>query len=201
MWLFCFLILFMSLFFFFFKCRYVGLCFEHLTSHCTLWCWILCFFCALEDGSIGPEMELKRFRHYPEKQNQSQGTPSDKHLLKPRVIYWFNWHAVHPLSIKRMWQISQAEQITSSNVCMHSARIYNQIFMNFFFLVCIFFFLRILNMGVCKYLFVWRDAQTCSSFMILSLSSFRMLQICRRSLHSFTFRSLQTAEDKKNLLA
>lgn len=125
---------------FVFKCRYVGLCSEHLTSHCTSWCWILCFFCVLKEGSIGPKMELKRFCHLLEKQNQSQGTPSDKHLVKARVIYWLDWRAVHPLSIKSMRQISHAERLTSLTVCMHSACICNQIFMNdFFFDVCSFF--------------------------------------------------------------
>lgn len=151
-------VLFFDLFHvFFFKCRYVGLCFEHLTSHCTSWCWLLWgFFCVLEEGSIGPKMELKRFYHFLKKQNQSQGTPSDKHLVKPRVIYWLDWRAVHPLSIKSMRQISYAERITSLKVCMHSACICNQIFMNdfFFFLMYVVYFLCILNMGVCKYLFV-----------------------------------------------
>lgn len=139
MWLFCFLILFMFSFFFF-KCRYVALCFEHLTSHCTSWCWIVCFFCVLEDGSIGPEMELKRFRHFLKKQSQSQGTPSDKHLIKHRVIYWLDRRAAHPLSVKSMRQISHSKQITSLKVCMHSACKCNKIFMNdFFFYVCSYF--------------------------------------------------------------
>lgn len=126
------------------------------------------FFCVLEDGSIGPEMELKHFRHYPKKQNQSQGTSSDKHLLKPRAIYWFEWHAVHLLSIKSMWQISHAEHITSSKVCTHSARICNQMFMIFF--LSMYFFLCILNMGVCKYLFVC--VVGCTDMFILHVSVF-----------------------------
>lgn len=142
MWLFCFLIFFMS---FFFSNVGMWVCvlntWQVTVPHDAEFCGV--FFCVLEEGSIGPKMELKRFCHFLEKQNQSQGTPSDKHLVKPRVIYWLDWRAVHPLSIKSMRQISHAERITSLKVCMHSACICNQIFMNdflFFLTYVVFFF-------------------------------------------------------------
>lgn len=150
MWLFWFLILFMS---FFFK-KKMWVCvlntWQVTVPHDAEFCVSACWKMAASDLRWSSNV----FRHFLEKQNQSQGTPSDKHLLKPRVIYWLDWRAVHPLSMKSMRQISHAAQITSLKVCMHSACICNQIFMNDFFFKCVGFFSFYFKYGSVQ-IFIW----------------------------------------------